>query len=70
MVNTSETASYDDTGSAQSLHSSNVNDDFHKIHVEKSKRSKFVATCYCSRRPGLPKSNMPIFQIGQKSSFS
>lgn len=65
MVKTSETASYEsDTNSAVSVRSvssvSDVNDDFHKIHLDQSRRSKFVATVYCSRRPGMTSSLLDI----------
>jgi hypothetical protein len=46
MVDTSETASYEsDSMSARSV-KTDINDNFHTVHQNESKRSKFVATCY------------------------
>lgn len=56
MVHVSEQASYDiDIESIKSSQTSVKTNDFHEIKINntKSRRSKFVATCYCSRRPGL-----------------
>lgn len=52
MVNVSQQASYD-KGSTKSINEldveANDNESLHRIM--KSKRAKFVATCFCSRRP-------------------
>ncbi|CAF0942644.1 unnamed protein product [Brachionus calyciflorus] len=52
MVKVSQQASYD-IGSARSINNIDVEaHDFHEMDkVRRSKRAKFVATCYCSRRP-------------------
>ena len=53
MVQVSEQASYD-LDSVKSISFSNKTSEFHQVTTNvKTRRSKFVATCYCSRRPGI-----------------
>jgi hypothetical protein len=57
MVRVSECASYDmgSIGSSSKSISkqSSLGAEFHEVKTDTStKRPKFVATCYCSRRPG------------------
>lgn len=56
MVRVSECASYDmgSMGSSKSISKqSSLGAEFHEVKTDATtKRPKFVATCYCSRRPG------------------
>ena len=61
LVKVSETASYD---MESSMSVSVTSDDYKNLSMTKSnKRSKFVASCFCSRRPGYYLTNVYSFNL-------
>ena len=64
MVKVSETASYDMDSAESESNASNRVTEFRQISmIQSNKRSKFVATIFCSRRPGYYLLNVYSFNF-------